>query len=384
MFARDAVERREGFEIQRREDLHSGERRQVLAMLLFAAIAFLRVAREQNHDRVKRRAREIAEPSIGAAVAGGAENRRPCSHPLAEFLGERRERSVIDAERTQSVTGERDRDPACVGRGGPDRSPGADFVDQPGKPRAACRGTRKAEKLVSGRERRRSRQQKVLNVLEIELCGHRCSLHVIEHRREGLFECERLLDFPSRHVRLPAVREEARALVCADELDEGLRLRLPIRREPFKLLEDGVDARRLEQLDGILGVLVEIRIEDALIYEVRIGADLEQYPPEVMQLEWRERMRMRLDGLLDPRAVGADFILGARLDLGADREAMTGRRSRIRRAVPSLQRGEVALLRNRQSLWVAPVVVGCHRALLDRSLTVPNTSAEPWPREPKG
>ena len=115
MLARDAVERREGFEVQRREDVDAGERRQVLAMLSFATVAFPGVAREENHNRMKRRAREIAEPSIGAAVADDAENLRPGGHPMAEFLGERRERGVIDAERTQPVARERDRDPACVG-----------------------------------------------------------------------------------------------------------------------------------------------------------------------------------------------------------------------------------------------------------------------------
>ena len=163
------------------------------------------------------------------------------------------------------------------------------------------------------------------------------------------------------------VFEEAGALVFADELDEGRRVRLPILRESFELLEDGVDARRLEQLDRVLRVLVEIRIEDALIHEVLVGPDVEQHPPEVMQLQWGERMRTRVDGLLNPCPVRADFSLGARLDLRDDREAMTRGRSRIGRAVSSLLKGEVALLRNRQGLGFAPVVVGCHRSLLDRA-----------------
>src|SRR3954470_16847427 len=96
-----------------------------------------------------------------------------------------------------------------------------------------------------------------------------CSLHVVEHRREGLFQCQRLLDFSSRHVRILPILEEARALVFADERDEGLRVRLPINRKSFELLENRVNARTLEQLDRILGVLIEIGIEDALIHEVR-------------------------------------------------------------------------------------------------------------------
>ena len=102
--------------------------------------------------------------------------------------------------------------------------------------------------------------------------------------------------------------------MVADELDERRRVRLPVRRESFELLEDRVDARCFEQLDRVLGVLVEIRIENALIHEVLVGADIEQYPPEVMQLEWGQRMRTGLDRLLDPRPVGTDVILCAGLD----------------------------------------------------------------------
>ena len=120
------------------------------------------------------------------------------------------------------------------------------------EPRSPSRRTRETEKLVSRRERRRPRQQKVLDVIEIELRLHRCSLHLIEHRRERALEGERLLDFRGADVRIFTVFEEAGALVFADERDEGLSVRLPIRRKSFELLEDGVDARRLEQLDGVL------------------------------------------------------------------------------------------------------------------------------------
>ena len=115
MLARDAVERREGFEVQRREDVDSGERRQVLAMLSFAAVAFLGVAGEQNHNRVKRRAREIADPSIGAAVAGDAENLRSGGHPLAELPGKGIQRLRGHAERFQALEGERHAHPRVGG-----------------------------------------------------------------------------------------------------------------------------------------------------------------------------------------------------------------------------------------------------------------------------
>ena len=88
---------------------------EIVAMLRFAAVAFRDVACEQNHDRMKAGAREIAEPAIGTAVAVDAENLRPGGHPVAEFLRERRERAVVDAERAQAVAGEGNRDPARVG-----------------------------------------------------------------------------------------------------------------------------------------------------------------------------------------------------------------------------------------------------------------------------
>src|SRR5207247_9515553 len=143
---------------------------------------------------------------------------------------------------------------------------------------------------------------------ENELRPPRGWLEARQHQRERLCESERLFDFPGRHVRILPVLEGARALMFADELDEGRRVRFPIRRESFELLEDRVDARGFEQFDRVLGVLVEIRIENALIHEVLVGADIEQYPPEVMQLEWGQPQRIGLDGLLNPRPVGTDFI----------------------------------------------------------------------------
>jgi hypothetical protein len=71
----------------------------------------------------------------------------------------------------------------------------------------------------------------------------------------------------------------------ADEVDERRRVRLPIQRESFELLENRIDARGFEQFDRVLGVLVEVGIENTLIHEVLVGADIEQYPAKVMQLE---------------------------------------------------------------------------------------------------
>ena len=135
--------------------------------------------------------------------------------------------------------------------------------------------------------------------------------------------------------------------MLADELDERRRVRLPVLGKPFELLEDRIDARSLEQLNGVLGVLVEIGVEDALVHEVRVRADVEEHPAQVMELQRRERVRARGDGVLDALPVGADVGLGARLDLRDDREAVAGGRSRVGRAVPALLEREVALFWNR-------------------------------------
>ena len=68
------------------------------------------------------------------------------------------------------------------------------------------------------------------------------SLHLVEHVREGGLELQRLLDLVGTHIGIFPVFEEARALVLADELDEFLRLGLPILREPFEVFEDSINA----------------------------------------------------------------------------------------------------------------------------------------------
>ena len=168
-------------------------------------------------------------------------------------------------------------------------------------------------------------------------------LHLVEHLGEGLLHPEGLLDFVARHVRVFAVLEEARTLMFADEIYERRCVRSPVRGKPFELLEDGIDTSRLEQLNRVLGVLVEIGIENTLVHEVFLLTDVEEHPPEVMKLQRCEGVRARGDGVLDALPVGADVGLRARLDLRDDREAVTGWRSRVCRAIPALLEGEVTL-----------------------------------------
>ena len=67
-------------------------------------------------------------------------------------------------------------------------------------------------------------------------------MHLVEHAREGGLELECLLDLVGAHIGIFPVFKETRALVLTNELDELLRLGLPIFREPFEVFEDGINA----------------------------------------------------------------------------------------------------------------------------------------------
>src|SRR6516225_7673647 len=94
------------------------------------------------------------------------------------------------------------------------------------------------------------------------------SLHLVEHVRKRRLEPQRLLDLVGAHERIFAVLKKAWALVFADELDERVRVLLPVLREPFEVGEDRCDTGLAKQPHRVLGVLVEVGVEDALILEM--------------------------------------------------------------------------------------------------------------------
>ena len=81
------------------------------AAVLGAMLAFGHVSCEENHDRVKVRARQTAHPAIGMIGAGIAEDGGASRHALTEFFGKRRQALVVDSEGAQAVPCKRDRDP---------------------------------------------------------------------------------------------------------------------------------------------------------------------------------------------------------------------------------------------------------------------------------
>ena len=122
----------------------------------------------------------------------------------------------------------------------------------------------KRKKLVSPRERGHARQQDVLDVVELKhgtTDGE--SLHLVEHVRKRRLELQCLLDLVGAHVGVLAVFKEARALMLADELDERRGVRLPVLRKALQIFEDGAETRCRKNCDRILGVLVEVGVEDA-------------------------------------------------------------------------------------------------------------------------
>ena len=89
-------------------------------------------------------------------------------------------------------------------------------------------------------------------------------------------------------VGILAVLHEAVTLVLPAELDERSGVIPPVGRKPFEVLEHRRHAGLLEQVHGILDVLVEIRVEDPLVHEARVV--VEEHPAQVVELECREEV----------------------------------------------------------------------------------------------
>ena len=71
--------------------------------------------------------------------------------------------------------------------------------------------------------------------------------------------------------------------VLAHEVHESVRVLLPILREALKVGEHRINAALAEQLHGVLGVLVEVGVEDALVLKRQAVADIEEHPAKVVQ-----------------------------------------------------------------------------------------------------
>src|SRR5579862_3627666 len=100
------------------------------------------------------------------------------------------------------------------------------------------------------------------------MCGRSCSLHLVQHRAERLLYVQRLFDLVGRDERILPVLHETRAMVLADELDERRHVRLPIFWKALEILKRRIQTGLRKERDGIVGVLGEVGIENALIHKI--------------------------------------------------------------------------------------------------------------------
>ena len=125
-------------------------------------------------------------------------------------------------------------------------------------------------------------------------------------------------------------------MVLADELDEFLRLGFPILGEAFEVFEDGMNTSGREESYCILGVFVEVCVEDALILEVGLPVDLEDLPAQIVQLERGEAVWVLGNRFLNRLGVFVAGFLTAGDQLCDDGEAVTRGSPGEDRAVASL------------------------------------------------
>src|SRR5215470_14339951 len=100
-----------------------------------------------------------------------------------------------------------------------------------------------------------------------------------------------------------------------NKLRERGRVRLPIFWESFKVLENRVYAVFRKQGYRVLGVPVEISVEDSLVHAVGLLADVEQNPSKVVELETCESVGHIGDRLLHRLSVRTDRLLSSTFDL---------------------------------------------------------------------
>jgi hypothetical protein len=125
--------------------------------------------------------------------------------------------------------------------------------------------------------------------------------------------------------------QAAGRLVVPDELDERFRVRFPVRRKPFEVLENRVDAGLREESYRVLSVFVEIGVEDSLVHEPRIV--VEEHPAQVVELEWRKHVRVNLQRFRQSVPITADRLCSPRFDFRDESESITRRRLWKDRAV---------------------------------------------------
>src|SRR5262249_52742227 len=104
-------------------------------------------------------------------------------------------------------------------------------------------------------------------------------------------------------------------------------------------------------------VLVEIRVEDALVHEVKSRAYVEKHPPQIVQSQRRENGGVTLHRVFDRLAIGADRVLTAGEHLGDDGEPIARRGLGKDRTPATLLELEVTFFRNGHRGWLGPIIL---------------------------
>src|SRR5262249_25919152 len=120
--------------------------------------------------------------------------------------------------------------------------------------------------------------------------GRQCSraqsflLHQIEHIAERFFKFQCFLDLVGRDIWIFAILEKTMALMFPEKFVNGWRICFPVFRKSLEVFKNSVNPRFLENRYRVLYVLVKICIENALIHEMQSRAEVEHYPPQVVEL----------------------------------------------------------------------------------------------------
>ena len=102
-------------------------------------------------------------------------------------------------------------------------------------------------------------------------------------------------------------------------------IRFPVYRKALEVFEDRINAGGPEEGHGILGIFVEVGVEDALIHKVGFPVDWKEDPAQIVQLEHGEAVRLVGYCLLDVLGVLVEHLLPTGDDLCEDREAVARR-----------------------------------------------------------
>ena len=187
-----------------------------------------------------------------------------------------------------------------------------------------------------------------------------CCYCIWSSAAKGRLELQSFLDFFATHVGMLAVFEEARALVFAEELDDGRRIGRVVRWPSLKGLKGRLDTRLSEEHRGVFAVFIEIGIEDALIHHVALPLDGEDQPPQVVCLEYSERGRIICDCFLDDFGMVVYVLFPSGDDFCNDGEAVARRSLGKDRTVPAL----LNLVREKPPLGIAIAALSSNPALL--------------------